>query len=89
MVIDNSHKVNDVNSEEKERIGILVSKGLKKKWLDFTKENKISTISKLVRDGVQYYMNSMEDYIILKNFSHFSHDIVESLTSIRILRAIS
>ena len=43
--------------DDKERIVILVTESIKTNWQEFAKKNNIQTISKLIRDSVEFYMN--------------------------------
>ena len=45
-----------VHKEENERVCILVSHDLKLQWQNYAGKMNISTISKLVRHSVDYYM---------------------------------
>ncbi len=66
-------------AEEMKRIGILLSKETKEKWDKFADEHNLSTISKLIRDAVEFYMKMS----YLDDFSNLSHDLKEPLTVIK------
>jgi len=75
---------------DKERISLYVSEDTKLKWLDYTKNNGTLTISKLIRQSVEAFIeaksNSAE--LILSRFnpqkiSSISHTLKEPLTSIK------
>ncbi len=65
------------------RIGILVSEDDKNKWQTFIEQKNISTISKLIRKAVNFFIDN--DLIIeyFKDFSKMSHNLKEPLTSIQ------
>jgi CheY-like chemotaxis protein len=65
------------------RIGILVSDNIKKKWQTFIDENEFTTISKLIRKAVNFYIDSQSKILYLENLSKLSHDLKEPLTSIK------
>ncbi len=72
-----------IYEKDKERITILIPEGTKSVWQEFINKNKISTISKLMREAVKFYMKTRPKMDFLENFSKFSHDLKEPLTSIR------
>ncbi len=61
------------------RIGILISKVTKDKWDNFADDHNYTTISKLIRDAVEFYMKMA----YLDDFSNLSHDLKEPLTVIK------
>jgi len=70
--------------QDKERIGILVSEETKTRWQDFANNNNsITTISKLIRTAVDFYI----DYILKtpseRDFAQLSYDLKASLTTIK------
>jgi CheY-like chemotaxis protein len=72
-----------IYEKNKERIMVLVSEDNKKKWQDFTKSNEIPTLSKLVRQAVNFYIEFQEKSRSIKNLSEISHELKESLTIIK------
>lgn len=75
---------------DKERISLYVSEDTKTKWLNFTKNNGSLTISKLIRQSVEAFIQSksMENDYTLKELnkrtiSNISHTLKEPLTSIK------
>ena len=72
-----------IYEKNKERIMVLVSEENKKKWQDFTKNYEITTISKLVRQAVNFYIEFKEKSRSNKNLSEISHELKESLTIIK------
>ncbi|MBD3342956.1 MAG: response regulator [Candidatus Lokiarchaeota archaeon] len=79
-----SKRIDNVNSSnEKERIGILVSKKLKKEWSDFSEEFNIPTLSKLIREGVNNYIEAKHRGISLADLTELSHTLKEPLTTIK------
>ena len=69
------------------RIGILVSEETKMKWESYVDEIKntsnITTVSKLIREAVKFYIDSKPKFEYLENFSKLSHDLKEPLTAIK------
>jgi len=70
--------------QDKERIGILVSEETKTRWQEFANNNNnITTISKLIRIAVDFYI----DYILKtpseRDFAQLSYDLKASLTTIK------
>ena len=66
-------------SEEMKRIGILISEENKARWQKFADDNNLTTISKLIRKAVDFYIKMS----YLENFSNLSHDLKEPLTVIK------
>ena len=71
------------NNEETERIGVIVSTKTKDEWKRFIKEHDISTISKLIRKSVEYYIESKSKSSLLENITSLTHDLKEPLTTIK------
>jgi len=69
--------------EEKERINVLVSEEKKKKWEEFVNENKIKALSKLIRDSVDFYIDTIPKVNELKSFYNSIHNLKEKLSSIK------
>ena len=74
---------------DKERISLYVSKDAKEEWLNFANKNNYSTLSKLIREALKFFIE-YRSKIILKNknvdidlLSSLSHDLKEPLTSIK------
>jgi len=72
-----------VYSKNKERINILVSEERKNRWQDFAEANEISTISELIRESVEDYIESKSKLKKLEDFSKISHNLKEELSSIK------
>ncbi len=70
-------------SNEKERITILVSDETKNRWQDFSKKKKYSTLSKLIRESVEFYMDFSSKPNPITTISKLSHDLKEPLTAIK------
>ena len=74
---------------DKERISLYVSKDIKYEWLNFADNNDYSTLSKLIREALKFYIEYRSKIIIKdKNveidlLSSLSHDLKEPLTSIK------
>jgi len=74
-----------IYDKERERITILVPELTKTKWLNFVETQKsiFSTISKLIRQAVDYYIDSYSEIISGKTISNLSHDLKEPLTAVK------
>ncbi len=72
-----------IYEKDKERIAILVSENTKTKWLNFAKNNNYSTISKLIREGVDFYIDLKSKNPFIETISDLSHSLKEPLTSIK------
>ncbi|MFX0028879.1 MAG: response regulator [Candidatus Hermodarchaeota archaeon] len=64
--------------QEKERISLYVSKDIKEEWQTFARNNDFSTLSKLIRDALKFFIQFRG-----LNISNLSHDLKEPLTSIK------
>ena len=78
-----------IYDRDKERISLYVSEDTKNSWNDYIKENKY-TLSKLIRESVDFYINKKSRPINgdLRNMesqaiSNISHALKEPLTSIK------
>ncbi|MFW9970705.1 MAG: response regulator [Candidatus Odinarchaeota archaeon] len=74
---------------DKERISLYVSKDAKEEWVNFANNNDYSTLSKLIREALKFFIE-YRSKIIIKNknididlLSSLSHDLKEPLTSIK------
>ena len=74
---------------DKERISLYVSKDIKDEWLNFADHNDYSTLSKLIREALKFFIE-YKSKIAIKNknvdidlLSSLSHDLKEPLTSIK------
>ena len=79
-----------VYDRDKERISLYIKEEVKKEWIDFIEENNYSTISKLIRDSVNYFIerkSSLTSDDLFKMESHtisnISHALKEPLTTIK------
>jgi CheY-like chemotaxis protein len=79
-----------VYNRDKDRISLYVSAEMKDEWQDFIKNHNISTISKLIRQSVERYINQQEHSIKgdnintnLETISNLSHALKEPLTTIK------
>ena len=74
---------------DKERISLYISKDVKDEWINFANNNKYSTLSKLIRESLKFFIEYRSKIIIKdKNvdidlLSSLSHDLKEPLTSIK------
>jgi len=79
-----------IYDRDKERISLYVSEDTKSEWQDFIKNNNYSTISKLIRESVGYFIKKNSkiygdnlfklDY---QSLSNISHALKEPLTTIK------
>lgn len=73
---------------DKERVALYVSKDMKDRWVSFVNRSNYSTLSKLVKDSIEFYIqykSSPYSEIEPNNFnflSKLSHDLKERLTTI-------
>jgi len=79
-----------IYQRDKERISLYVSEDTKAKWLDYTKNDGNLTISKLIREAVDTFIESQEHLKGTKlgklnpeTISSISHTLKEPLTSIK------
>jgi len=79
-----------IYDRDKERISLYVSENTKDKWQEFIDEHEYSTISKLIRESVNYYIDEQSNVITNGNFkmnieaiSNISHALKEPLTTIK------
>lgn len=80
-IIDNKNKnKNEFTAENKERITILVSEQKKNEMQDFIKTYHISTVSKLIREAIDFYF---KNYHLNNSLSKFINGLKEPLTTIK------
>ena len=79
IIVDDKKKLDD----GKRYIGFNVKDETKKQWQEFANENKISTISKLIRESVDFYINTKPKLQFLDKIDKITHGFKESLTSIK------
>ncbi len=79
-----------IYQRDKERISLYVSEETKKKWLDYTQNEGSLTISKLIREAVDTFIESQElikgtnlGKLNPQTISNISHTLKEPLTSIK------
>ena len=70
-------------TEEKDRITVLVSEETKNRWQDFSKKKKYSTLSKLIRESVEFFIDFSSKPNPATMLSNLSHDLKEPLTTIK------
>ncbi|MFW9829242.1 MAG: response regulator [Candidatus Thorarchaeota archaeon] len=75
----------DIN---KERVALYVSKNMKERWLSFVNNSNYSTLSKLVKEAMDFYIQyksspySEKEPENINVLSRLSHDLKERLTTI-------
>ncbi|MFX1281739.1 MAG: response regulator, partial [Promethearchaeota archaeon] len=79
-----------IYDRDKERISLYVSEDTKSKWQEFKESHEYSTISALIRDSVDYYIEKKSDLLggglkgmNEKTLSNISHALKEPLTTIK------
>ncbi len=79
-----------IYDRDKERISLYVSEDTKHQWQEFKDSHEYSTISALIRDSVDFYIEQKSDTIgeglrrmDEKTISNISHALKEPLTSIK------
>jgi CheY-like chemotaxis protein len=66
----------------KKRISVYITGETERKWLEFIEEQDISSLSKLIRQGINYYIEKKSD-LIERNLPKFTHVLKERLTTIK------
>ncbi|MFX1452773.1 MAG: two-component system response regulator [Promethearchaeota archaeon] len=66
------------------RVNVNVSDETKKSWDDFVDTSNFSTLSKLVRESVNKYIEASKNSGDIKNLSKFSHKLKEELSTIKL-----
>ena len=66
----------------KKRISVYISEEVEEEWQEFIKKNKISSISKLIREGINYYIEEKSS-LMSQNLSVFTHSLKERFTIIK------
>ncbi len=81
-----------IYDRDKERISLYISEESKEKWQNFIESSKYSSISKLIRDAVDFFINEklrvgvdekLKKSGPLKSIENISHDLKEALTTIK------
>ncbi len=76
-------KITKESKDESIRINLMIPLDIREKWDAFIEKGEINTISKLVRESVDFYMNSKEREKDLEGFSTYSHDLKNELNAIK------
>ncbi|MBY9009003.1 MAG: hypothetical protein KGD74_03955, partial [Candidatus Lokiarchaeota archaeon] len=66
----------------KKRISVYISDEVEEEWQEFIKKNNISSISKLIREGINYYIEEKSS-LISQDLSVFTHSLKERFTIIK------
>ena len=77
------NKIIKRDTQEKERITILVSEATKNRWQDFSKKKDYSTLSKLLRESVEFFIDSSFKPDLMETIIKLTHDLKEPLTAIK------
>jgi len=67
----------------KKFVGILVKEETKEKWESFADNFNYTTVSKLIREAVNFYIDSQSIISYIKDLSSLTHNLKEPLTSIK------
>ena len=81
-VISKNEKVKKDYYSGKKRISVYISEEVEEEWQEFIKKNKISSISKLIREGINYYIEEKSS-LLSQNLSVFTHSLKERFTIIK------
>jgi len=76
-------KDNKKPDDTKKYIGFNVSEDTKDFWQEFANENDISTISKLIRQSVDFFIKMKPKMDFLENIDKITHGFKEPLTAIK------
>ena len=68
---------------DKKGIGLLVPEEIKAKWEKFGEEKDFPTISSLIRQAVNFYIDNQQKIFSLENFPKISQELKRPLTSIK------
>ena len=66
----------------KKRISVYISDEVEEEWHEFIKKNNISSISKLIREGINYYIKEKSS-LMGQDLSVFTHSLKERFTIIK------
>ena len=80
-MVNITDKKKDTNG--KKYVGILVDETVKSDWKTFSEKNGYSTVSKLIREAVNFFINFQPKIQFLKNIDTVFHNLKEPLTSIK------
>nr|MDO8115328.1 response regulator [Candidatus Sigynarchaeota archaeon] len=72
-----------VYTRDKERIALYVSEEDKQKWQEFIDKQESLTLSRLIRNAVNFYISYQPRIPALEKLSKVSHDLKEPLTIIK------
>ncbi|MFX1393288.1 MAG: response regulator [Promethearchaeota archaeon] len=79
-----------IYDRDKERISLYISEDAKQEWVDFIEEHHYSSISKLIRDSVDYFIDKKSTFsgddlnnMDSDTISNISHKLKEPLTTIK------
>ncbi len=72
-----------IYESDKERIMILVPENTKSRWQEFVKDEEYSSVSKLIRDSVELFIETKEKKLSSETLTQISHKLKERLTIIK------
>ncbi len=81
-IISKNEKVKKDYYSGKKRISVYISDEVAKEWQEFIKQNNISSISKLIREGINYYIKEKSS-LMSQDLSVFTHSLKERYTIIK------
>ena len=74
---------------KRDRVSIYIEEDIKNEWIRFAKSNDYSTLSKLMREAIEFYIeyksktNIKDKKVNLDLLSNLSHELKEPLTSLK------
>lgn len=72
-----------IYDKDKERIMVLVTEEMKERWVNFIKKNEYPTISKFIREAINFFIDFKENLGSHKSLTEISKDFKDSLTIIK------
>jgi len=81
-IISNNEKEKKDYYSGKKRISVYISDEVEEEWQEFIKKNNISSISKLIREGINYFIEEKSS-LMSQDLSVFTHSLKERFTIIK------
>jgi len=82
IIISKNEKEKKDYYSGKKRISVYISDEVEEDWQEFMKKNNISSISKLIREGINYYIKEKSS-LISQDLTVFTHSLKERFTIIK------
>ena len=73
---------------DKERVALYIPKNMKEKWISFANNNNYSTLTKLIKEALEFYIHnnsspySKRELLSFNLYPNLSHDLKEQFTTI-------